>query len=527
MASWIVLDWDLDQFQLVCAESSRKGVLVTAATTWDHPEPLTPATAANVGKALRDFLKAKKIAAAPVVVGLGRDRLFLKELRFPAIPAHEEANLVRFQTGKEMAESVERYAIDYVHLPNGGAERQVMAVALRRDLVTMLQNLCQSAGLKLHAITPKLFGMPLALERAVAPERAPLGPKHLNVILNLGQRWGELCFFKGDRLIQVQALANGPLLANEIKRSLAVFQAQAAVNVDLEGPECLYLFGGDSAASENLEAGQALPVRRLDPLKPESALAKTPGNFAGAVGLAALWSKPGDKPVNLTAPKRTQAPASAMQQRGVIYGAVAALAAVILIGIMTYVLSVKRGEVATLTAQKLLQEQQLRDTAQERAELDAYKEWEQTAVPWLDEIYDLTARFPDQVGFRVNNFAAASTPNKVKGAKKVYVAKLSLLGIAPSGKDNLVHQLQSTLLNDPHLKLTPVPIRFNQNWANYEIKVDVAKQDAKKYVAELKIKPREEKTIRLPGRSTPTKGTKKAAPEMDEPEPDPNDGGGQ
>ena len=50
------------------------------------------------------------------------------------------------------------------------------------------------------------------------------------------------------RLLQAQAVANGPHLAAEIKRNIAVFRAQHAVDVNLEGPDTLYVFGADGAA---------------------------------------------------------------------------------------------------------------------------------------------------------------------------------------------------------------------------------------------------------------------------------------
>lgn len=491
MASWLVLDWDQDQFHVLCAESSRRGIQVTRAVTWSHPEPFTPSTAARVGAALRDFLKSAKIAAAPVIVGIGRDRIFLKELRFPPIAAHEEASLVRFQTGKEMAEAVDSYAIDYVHLKNGSAERQVMTVAARRDFIAMVQNLCQSAGLKLHAVTPKLFGMPLALDRAIRPEPPPLGPKQLNVVLNVGQRWAELCFFRGDRLLQSQALANGPLLASEVKRSLAVFQAQSAVNIDLQGPDCLYVFGDDEACIASLQAGQHLPVRLLDPLKPEAGVADRPVHFAGAAGLAALWSHGDEKAVNLASPKRAQAPPSAIQQRGVVYGSAAGVAALFLIAIMAYVLSVKRGEIDRLTKEKLSYDKQLTELAQERAEVDAYREWENTTIPWLDEMYDLTARYPYEIGLRVNQFQAQpNTGVKQKGVRGGTVAKMTLNGIAPTSKDAQVDKLVERLLADPHLKADRGQTTLDKTWVTYQLKIDVAKQALEKYEARLVVPPR-------------------------------------
>lgn len=500
---------------------------MTRAVTWTHPEPFTPSTATRVGEALRDFLKAEKIAAAPVIVGIGRDRIFLKELRFPPIAAHEEANLVRFQTGKEMVESVENYAIDYVYLKNGSTDRQVMTVAARRDLLAMVQKVCQAAGLKLHAVTPKLFGMPLALALAVQPDPTPLAPKKLNVVLNLGQRWAELCFFKGDRLLQAQALQNGPLLAGEIKRNLAVFQAQSAVNIDLEGPDALYVFGDDAAVMENLQAGQHLPVRQLDPLKPEAGLAAKPAHFAGAVGLAALWASPDQPPVNLASPKRTQAPVSAIQQRGVLYGSAAAVLAVFLIGLMVYGLSTKRGEIERLTMDRAKYERRLIDTAQERAEVDAYLEWENTTVPWLDEMYDLTARYPWEVGVRVNQFAALhSTAPKQKGAKAWPIGKITLSGIAPPSKDSLIDKLQKTLMEDPHLRVERGKSKYDKAVVEYPLKIDIVKQDAAKYEMRLIVPPRP-KTVVV---EAPPEEKKVEDPMPDDDEkkktiPDPDDGG--
>jgi len=492
LASWLVLDWDQDQFHILAAQSSRRGVQITRAATWAHPEPFTPSTADRVGKALYEFLKAEKFATAPVIIGLGRDRIFLKELRFPPIAAHEEANLVRFQTGKEMAEAVDNYAVDYSHLTNGDAERHVMTVAARRDLIAMLQALCQSAGLKLHAVTPRLFGVPLALARSIQPDPSPLSATQLNVVLTIGQRWTELCFFRGDRLLQAQALANGPHLAGEVRRNLAVFQAQHAVNVELSGPDCLYVFGDDPAALKALKTGQPLPLGMLDPLKHEpdvAAEAKNPAYFAGAVGLAALWTQGAPRPVNLSTPKRSSAPVSVTRQRLLIYGAAAAVALILIIAGMAYSLSGKRAEIAQLTQHRLKTEKELADHAQERAELDAFKDWEQSTIPWLDELYDLTARYPYKTGFRVNQFAASATGSK-KAAKEGFVGEITLNGITPLKQDKYVLELQTAMSRDPHLRPDLKGFKHGVADIAYSMKIEVAKQEAKKYDTRLVVPPR-------------------------------------
>jgi len=524
-AAWLVLDWDQDHFHVLCAQSTRHGVKVTRAASWPHPEPFTPSTAERIGKALRDFMKAKQIAPTPVIFGLGRDRVFLKELRFPEIAPHEEANLVRFQTGKELTESIDNYVVDYVHLARdtGGGNRHVMTAAVRRDVVAMIQTLCQSAGLKLHAITPKLFGMAGALERAVYPEESPLQPNALNVVLAPGQRWAELSFYRGRRLLQAQALANGPLLLNEIKRNLAVFQAQHAVNLDVTGPECLYMFGDEQGGVQSSSNGHHLPIRMLNPLHQEPDVAKsvkTPACFAGAAGLADLWSQSGAKPLNLAAPRRMSAPVSVTKQRGIFYGAAAAVFLVVMIGMMAYVLSQKRAEIQRLTSARVADEKFLSDNAQERADLDAYRDWEASTIPWLDELYDLSARHPWEEGFRVHQLAASTAGTK-KGNKDAFVAKITLSGNAPAGKETLVKTLNDAMARDGHVrpnikKMTTRP----GNQLEYEMKIDVSRQELKKFDTRLFVPP-----PRPPQKITiiEKKFAAKAEEEMkDDPDPEPD-----
>ena len=97
MSRFIALDWDAQQLLLVSGDVGRKGVRVEKAVSWPLPEELRPASAEMLGRKLRDFLKAQDIAPAPVLACLGRERVIIKELRFPAVAAAEEPGLVRFQ----------------------------------------------------------------------------------------------------------------------------------------------------------------------------------------------------------------------------------------------------------------------------------------------------------------------------------------------------------------------------------------------------------------------------------------------
>ncbi|HUR54474.1 MAG TPA: hypothetical protein VMZ71_10105, partial [Gemmataceae bacterium] len=92
---------DIDQQALfVVAGSARGGAAkVENALAWadDAMPPLTADTAKVYGERLKEQLRVAGIAAGPVLVAVGRDKVILKELRYPAVPPVQEPALVKFQ----------------------------------------------------------------------------------------------------------------------------------------------------------------------------------------------------------------------------------------------------------------------------------------------------------------------------------------------------------------------------------------------------------------------------------------------
>ena len=72
------------------------------------------AHAEEAGKRLRDHMKAASVGAAPVYACVGRDRVVLREIRYPQVPASEEPAIVRFQVEKELTEPPQTVVIDYM-----------------------------------------------------------------------------------------------------------------------------------------------------------------------------------------------------------------------------------------------------------------------------------------------------------------------------------------------------------------------------------------------------------------------------
>src|SRR5437899_439580 len=134
----------------MAAELGRQGAEFVQAAVWRPDEELSKATAESLGKKLRDFLKASGLPAAPVLISIGRERVILKEIGYPAVPPAEEPGLVRFQATKDLADAVEDVVLDYAVLtdPAVTGERRALAVILRRDILNSLQQVCRTANLK-------------------------------------------------------------------------------------------------------------------------------------------------------------------------------------------------------------------------------------------------------------------------------------------------------------------------------------------------------------------------------------------
>src|SRR5262249_43999278 len=133
---------------------------VEQALSWtdadgEAPPPFSSETAKRIGEQLRDKLRAAGIAPAPVLVSIGRGRVILKELRYPAVPPTEEPAVVRFQAMKELSDAPDDVIIDYTPLSNGApeGERRSMAVVVRKELFGAIQQMCAAANLRLAAVT--------------------------------------------------------------------------------------------------------------------------------------------------------------------------------------------------------------------------------------------------------------------------------------------------------------------------------------------------------------------------------------
>jgi hypothetical protein len=160
LARFLAIDADSSIIQVLAGQVKGGHVRLERWFQWEAGSSLSLSGADEIGRVLRERLREERIAPAPLLGVVGRERVVLKELRIPSVPEHEEPALVRFQALKELADSGDDVVLDYVPLgPAGPQGKRVQCFRHARDLVKSFRRLADAAGLKLQAITPRPFAL--------------------------------------------------------------------------------------------------------------------------------------------------------------------------------------------------------------------------------------------------------------------------------------------------------------------------------------------------------------------------------
>jgi hypothetical protein len=494
LARYLALDWDHNQLHVVLANVAGGSVRVLRAASWPEEAPLSASNAAAVGERLRERLKEAKIPAAPVLAALGRERIIVKDIRYPVVPAHEEPAVVRFQAIKELTGAAEDVALDYTPLGDTGNERRTLVLVAKREYVTAYQELCKAAGLKLAGVTPRSFGLATCLERLAGTTvlTPPPEPRDSAVgVLAVGEGWAEFTVSRGATLRLARSLTPGPNLAAEVRRSLAVYAGQNAA----EPVRAIYVSGGTDNAGlrERLHNLTELPVHLLDPFaggeQPDAVPPDKRGGFVGLVGLLHLRGDRAGLPVNLAEPKQPRPPEDP-NKRKFLMGAMAAAAVLCALGALGYnEIRKLNNQVAAAMIRNAGVDQQLRQLEEDEKRIKAIQGWVDQNVVWLDEIYDLTDRYPDPdkdrvrlTQFTANIVERSSTNPKDKDKERSQnVGQISLKGVCTEG-DVPINSLISRFSADGY-QTSPKDLHPNRGAARlsgYPQEFTIARVDVRK-----------------------------------------------
>jgi len=444
VSKFIAIDLDSQGLHVVSGTARGGHARIDQAIGWagteadGGPPILTNDTAKRLGEQLRERLKAEGIAQASVMVSVPRERVVLKELRYPQVPLTEEPSVVRFQAIKELSDAPEDVVIDYVPLsgesPTG--ERRCLAVAIRKDLYRAIKQMCEAANLRLVAVTPRPFALAAGLTRAIKAEtvHAPESTHDSVALLSIAPGGGEFTICRDGEVAFTRSVA-GPVIASEamllgeVRRNLTMYAGAHPGHP----VQAMYVAEPDGRFARRFRSTLGIPVHPHDPLAGEvpEVSEEIRSGFAGAAGLLAVQAL-GDPPINFAEPRQPKLDANPAKKPLMI----AALAAMVLLAcgaIFGYItLDAADTEVALKTQQRDDAKKQWEDLEAEGKRLAAAEGWKARRVVWLDELYDMTDRFPVAGGFHATSFTGKALPPDPKTGKQEHQAVVEVRVTAKS-----------------------------------------------------------------------------------------------
>jgi Tfp pilus assembly PilM family ATPase len=493
---------DVDHGSVHVASGTTRGgtAKLESAITVPLGEALTADNAAELGKQLREALKSAGINAAPTVAAVGRDRVILKDFKIPKVDPGEEPNLVRFQAGKEMSEAAESVTLDYYTLDRPEPDGQIRAVTatIRKDVLTAYKAFCQAAGLKLSGLTARPQGTLAALDRAIASGAvtAPEGRRASVAILSRGEKWSELVIARDgqvvfSRAISATALTSEPALLGELRRNLAVYNGQTPQ----QPVESLYVVeaaGPASGWSGRIQAGLSIQVQAFDPLAgvEHETSPEARGHFAALAGLLQLKTQSKPLPIDFARPRQ---PVVKGANKRKLMAAGASVLALLIIGSLGFgfiKVQQKQTKLTTLVKEKNELEKLRKEMEEDEKRIKALKEWDDTRVNWLDQIYDVAAMVPDNNAMRFEQFRGEPLPPASKTAKVKNVARIFMKIQTEPGRymDNFRSALSSEKKYAnivPTVKGGVATASAGKLTQAYELRADIEKRPSSEFVRKL------------------------------------------
>jgi Tfp pilus assembly PilM family ATPase len=461
VARYLSLDWDHQQLLIVSANVGRGGVQIQKAVAFVETQDPHGGNAEALGKLLRERLDAAGIAPAPVLACVARERLIVKEVKFPHVPPSEEPALVRFQAVKELTDAAEDVIIDYTPINASElGERKALAIIVRKQLLKMYEAVCNAAGLKLVAMAPRGLGT-LETVRVMAGSTGlnpvALPPDASVAALIMADRWVEFAIIRGDSLLLARSLTPGGALMGEVRRNVSVYAGQ-----NQQRPlQALFLAGGSehSLLREGLEDSLGIPVYMLDPfrgLQQPDLPADGRGAFAGSVGLLYAWAKNKELAINFVEPKQPKPPSDPNKRKVVFALAGIAAALVIVVSWCYFEVDKQDRQITRLSMDKTDLDGRLVILEEDSKRIKALDDWVKTDINWLDELYDLTDRFPEPVSIRLVSVKG----DMVSAGKDKQVARLEVRGITNTERE-AVEELQGNWRIEKNYKVDAIQDKPN------------------------------------------------------------------
>jgi hypothetical protein len=399
----LAIDWDRQELRCLLASvtGDRIRVLWASSAAFGEPAEGTEETAGDLlGRSLRTALGAQGLGRPATVVGVHRAGVEMLDFTLPPATDAELAPLVYNQALREAQTFDDEASLDFLPMNDDPRQpRQVVAAVLAGAQRKQILQTCAAAGVRPSRIVLR----PLAAASLFARTKAPL--ERLCLLVSLVADEADLTILVEGRVVFVRTVrlpagageeTTAQRLSAEIARTLVVAQQGALAGSIVERA---YLYSGPGehqALVDQLAVDLSLAVTTVDPFESADVsgveLPAGAGRFASLLGMVVDESR-GSHAIDFLHPRRPPRP----PHKGRITAlAGAVLATLLLVGGHYYWRLL--GEVDDAIAERKAELDQRKDALgrQGRHEdlLGAIEAWSATEIVWLDELRDLSQRFP-------------------------------------------------------------------------------------------------------------------------------------
>ncbi len=397
MARLLALDWDTTEARYVIASAHGARLKVEAAGTLPIDSEAS-GSQSQLGEALRTAVGGKA-GRATAIVGVDRSQIELVLLTLPPAPDVELPELVRNQAVRENSAIADDAVLDFVAASQDATEpRAVTAAALSRVGLERIQAVLSDAGVVAKAIVLRPYATAGLVLDSLENRDLPC------LVINVLAEEADLIVLSEGKVVFWRTLrhSNAPHEAAAAQRLLVEIQRTLVVaQTHLSGRtvEAAYLCGGldeHPALIEALRGNSSLELTLLDPLATHGGLPNPPdnaGRFASLLGMLAMEAQGAGHAIDFLHPRKRPAPPD-RRRTFVLAGAAAAL--VVLLGgyhAWSTFAEVDKN-IESLSAELDGLDEQFKRADQKQKVIQAIGDWAQNDVNWLDELRDLSLRFP-------------------------------------------------------------------------------------------------------------------------------------
>ena len=402
MARILAIDWDRHEARYVLATTSRGKVkviavesvsLVDVAEGGEEPKP-------DLSGSLAAALADQTVGRAATLVGVERSSIELLQFTLPPAKDTELPELVANQAIRESQLITEQSVIDFLAIGRDpSVPRSVTAAALSPEDLGRIRKTCEAAGLK----PTRMLLRPFASASLFA--RTESSPPEVCLLVNRITDEVDLTvvadrkpvFFRTIRLPEGanETQVVGRLLA-EINRTLA---AAPESHLGGETVECVYVFGrldDHQGLVEQIRDGLSLPAKVFDPFEalhvPERLVPAGCGRFTPLLGMV-LDEAAGSHAVDFLHPRKIPQPVNRGRLAIIGGGAIAAVILGVAFNVWSEWSDINQHNVE-LTRRLRELNATTKKAADENKLIDAVRNWRARDVVWLDELRDLSLRFP-------------------------------------------------------------------------------------------------------------------------------------